>query len=218
MNPMQKLIVITPTSRPENLLPIYKAFQDSESIWLPIDWHIVFDAAVDQQNIDTYTELLKAHNGRIMQIHFHASDKANAVAGHYHRNFVLNRLHEKAKYNVSVMHSDWVYQLDDDNVLHPELLRFLKNEYDLLKATRVIMFDQVFKNGSTRLKVDRSNIKIGFVDTAMMICRLSAIGKTRYDIEDYCADGKFISEVYQANKELTIFYNQPLCYYNYLRP
>lgn len=210
---MDKLIIITPTSRPENLLSIYKNLVETD-IYLSTEWHIVFDAAVDTDTVKKYRETFEAHTARIIKIFIHVSDRSHAVAGHYHRNFVLNKLWlEYPLYSRS-----WIYQLDDDNIIHPDLLRFLRDEHTTLTNVNVFMFDQKLRNGATRLRANRDQVKVGFIDTAMMICRLSAIGSIRYDDEDYCADGKFISEVYEWNKNHTLFFNQPLCYYNYLNP
>lgn len=208
---MEKIIIITPTSRPDNLLAIYKSLVEPE-IYLSVEWHIVFDFAVDKDVIKRYKETFEPHHARFIEIFIHVSDKSHAVAGHYHRNFVLDKLH--AEY--PVLSRSWIYQLDDDNIIHPDLLRFLRDEHTTLTNVNVLMFDQKLRNGATRLRANKDQVKVGFVDTAMMICRLSAIGSIRYDDEDYCADGKFISEVYEWNKNHTLFFNQPFCYYNYL--
>lgn len=213
---MEKIIVITPTSRPENLLAIYKSLVETE-IFLSIEWHIVYDGAIDFDTIKKCQDMLEPHNARTIEIVHHISDRSHAVAGHYHRNFVIDNLMDRACQNPDYGNY-WIYQLDDDNIIHPDLIQFIRNEHELLKETKVFMFDQKLRNGATRLRINREQVKVGFVDTAMMICRLSAIGMIRYDEEDYCADGKFISQVYESNRYYTLFYNQPLCYYNYLRP
>lgn len=212
---MERLIVITPVSRPDNLIKIYKSLAEN-NYPISVDWHIVFDAAYTG-NVDQWKELFAAHEGRSMSIIIHESDQANAVAGHYHRNFVIDKLAVQASYD-NTLQSAWIYHLDDDNIMHSNLLYFLYKEYNLLRYARVLLFDQVMPNGKDRLIVNRDQIKVGFVDTAMMLCRFAAIGSTRFDVEDYCADGKFIASVYKDNYQQTVIYNQPLCYYNYLRP
>jgi hypothetical protein len=208
-----KILVITPVSRPDNLLAIYNSLATNNTTPIEIEWYVVFDLAIKDQ-LKEWEDRIQANGTRNIKVHFYLSDRANCVAGHYHRNFILEILLDKAKGNLGLFDA-WICQLDDDNILHPSLAAFMYSQMHILVTKDVFLFAQILRNGATRLQVTK--IEVGLIDTAMMMARLKAIGTIRYDDQDYCADGHFIKEVCKQSESKTFIYNQPLCYYNYLR-
>jgi hypothetical protein len=118
------LNIITPCSRPENLILI------SESINIPKEnyrWIVVMDFEVIPENISIPDNC---------EIYLHRNSES--IAGHSQRNFALTKINE-----------GHVYSNDDDTVIHPDLwdnIKDLKNDF--------ISFQQLHKNGGVRLNSD----------------------------------------------------------------
>lgn len=158
-------------------------------------------------------------------IHFieykiHHKDRSN-IAGHYSRNFFMevgkNKLNQDsliyASDNDNIDPDSFIYFLDDDNILHPNFFNMVNKLIESEKDG--IVFSQMMKNGNSRLIAGK--IEVGFVDTAMFLLKYSLIGNTRFDESDYCADGKFIKDIYSSNPNKIIIDKEYGCYYNFLR-
>lgn len=196
-----KLIIVTPLSRVNNLPLIYENLL-LNSATLKLHWMIMVDEKIHHeiqriQNAIVSTETL--------QVSVLASPSKNNLAGHGHKNVALEMLGE----------NDWVYFLDDDNIIHPSLLKFI-SENDLFNSCDGIVVAQVWKNGAVRLNVSSDKIKVCHVDTASTVLSMRAIGETRFREGDYVADGYFIEEVYNKNSDKFLLFDIPMCYYNYL--
>lgn len=118
------LNIVTPCSRPENLLTI------SKSINIPREnyrWIVVFDGVSlpDKELIPENCEI------------YTYTDK-NSKVGHAQRNFALKLIKD-----------GHVYFNDDDTIIHPELWENIKSSNE-----DFISFMQQDKNGSIRLKGD----------------------------------------------------------------
>lgn len=123
------LNIITPCSRPENLIKI------SESINIPKEsyrWIIVYDS---EQPIDNS---LTPENG---ECYHHKNN--NSISGNSQRNFAL-----------SLVEGGYVYFNDDDTLLHPDLWDNIKDISDV----DFISFMQNHKNGSLRLMGNNINV------------------------------------------------------------
>lgn len=105
---------------------------------------------------------------------------------------------------------DYVYFLDDDNVLHPALLPRMND----LKPDRMVMFNQVIRNGFERLTSRYKVIEPCHCDTAQFFVPRDLIGDTRW-AHQYAADGIFFKEL--SEKGDVMFLDENLCFYNYLR-
>jgi hypothetical protein len=116
------LNIITPCSRPENLLKI------SESINVPKEhyrWIVVFD--MDKL---PSKELIPEN----CEVHLYREN--GSVVGHAQRNYAL-----------SIINDGHIYFNDDDTLLHSELWENIKDfNFDFLS------FNQLLKNGNPRLK------------------------------------------------------------------
>jgi hypothetical protein len=211
-----KINIITPLSRPENLKAMYVNLLEAAMKGITIHWYLIVDASITGtiiqppgfwlttfRRIATY---LKASELRVTVL----NGQHGAMAGHAHRNMALPFMKNWP---------DWIMSLDDDNVMHPSLPEWLiANEEELELKYSGLIFDQLNKDGSYRLKADPDKISVNHVDTAQYMFRGSIVGDLRFQEDAYNADGIFIEELYRRHRDQFLIVNQPLCYYNYLRP
>jgi len=182
-----KIHIITPCSRPYNLKKLY------ESIDFSCEWWIIFDSKTFQ------FQDFKPKDGIEVEINYGAI--AGGVAGKNQINFALDRIT-----------SGWVYVLDDDNLLHPDLPKFLETFDD--KKYQGLIFSQEVSKGVFRHN-HSGNIKVCQIDQAQFLLKRSLIGDHRY-LNSYEADGMFISKLYRENPGKFIITNEVLSYYNRL--
>lgn len=176
--------IITPCSRPDNLPKLFeslKTFSDK------LVWYIVHDS-LDKRCI------FNNKFNWIKEFSFHLD---GGVAGHAQRNFALD-----------LIESGYVYQLDDDNLLHPYLIPAIE-----LRTERAITFAQIMDKGRIRLG---NSIRQTFIDQAQFILDRTLIGDCRYNPYNYCGDGEFIEELYNKHKDDFVTLSSPLCFYNAL--
>jgi hypothetical protein len=58
---------------------------------------------------------------------------------------------------------------------------------------------------------------MGRNDTAMIITPYNLCKKEEWMLDKYYADGIFIENIYNANKNIHIFVDNDLCYYNKIK-
>lgn len=175
------LYIVTPCSRPENLDTI------AQSIPVNFHWIIVHENDIKLPERDN-TFLLKCDR--------------TGPWGHAGRNFFLN--------NFNLNDDDWVYCLDDDNIIHPNFENIVQQL--LMMDYSIIHWGQLNKNNEIRLIPD---IGIDKIDTACYMIKWKYNKFTRYNDEKYNADGFYAIDCSQNGPILTL--NGSLCYYNYLR-
>jgi len=175
------LHIVTPCSRPENLETI------AQSIPANYNWVIVHENYITLPERDN-TFLLKCDR--------------TGPWGHAARNFFLN--------NFNINDEDWIYFLDDDNIIHPNFENVAQQL--LMSDYSIIHWGQLHKNNEIRLIPD---IGIDKIDTACYMVRWQYNKLTRYNDEKYNADGLYAIDCSQNGPVLTL--NDYLCYYNYLR-
>lgn len=187
-----KFRIVTPCSRPENLLPIYQSIQGYKSKSThDVEWIIVFDRPIPEHLPDLGDTV-------ILWIDL----KGKSVVGHQQRNLALDAYTD-----------GYIYFLDDDNILHPNF-----HLIEPFLRENVLILDQSNKKGK-RVRVARQrNIRVGKIDTAQYIVYRPLVKNERFLLV-YEADGMFISELYNFCYEKFLYLNTPqgLCYYNYLR-
>lgn len=154
------LNIITPCSRPENLLTI------SKSINIPKEnyrWIVVFD----MDELPSY-ELIPLN----CETHLHRNKLS--IVGHSQRNYAL-----------SLINNGYVYSNDDDTIIHPELwdnIKDLDNDF--------ISFSQNYKNGTLHVKGDVINVGYidshNFI-VKMDIIGDTRFEITKYDADGYFA-------------------------------
>lgn len=203
----RKLHIITPTSRIQNLDLIYKSISQCKNYESDIDvtWWIVLDQILYKEYKDIQHKYEKLDNN--LTVNVVLSNKENAIAGHAHRNIILNLL------SILKNKDQWVYFLDDDNLLHEKFYEFFANR-KLIEHYDGIIFSQIHPNGQMRLTAEEDKIKVCHVDTAMFLFNLAILDDLRFVETDYCADGIFIEELYKRHKKRFRVIPDILAYYN----
>lgn len=177
--------IITPCTRVENL-PIMQ-----QSIPLECTWTIVLDSSVP-----------KMPEGGGLRATIYRSP----YTGHWgnpNRNFALDQM----KFD----DLDWIYILDDDNIIHPEWYKNVKDlNHPVLTA---VAWGQVWQNGSVRLHPPFIP-RVGAIDTSCYMVRGHVMKRERYAM-NYEADGMMAERAYTYGSYYCL--NEYLGYYNYLR-
>lgn len=111
----------------------------------------------------------------------------------WHVRFDLAREHvggQKLKNDMLDQIGDgWVYFLDDDTVMHPDLLRVLAEN---VRADAVVVSQQ--RSDGPVLRAASTNLRVGFVDIGQAVLRRDLIGNARIPTT-YVGDGVFLSEL-----------------------
>jgi hypothetical protein len=193
--------IVTPSSRPENLDVISASLRELQTLnpQFQLRWYVVFDPAKwlfvpPSRPVDSG-----------VPFHFAAmGHQPENIAGGALRNIALNHIRE-----------GWVYFLDDDNLIKPELLEWLagKDSTD----TVGYVFDQVEKSGDPRLIADRNGVRNSNIDTGQFILQREAIGSTRFLEDRYDSDFFLFDEIFKRCGDRIEFVNLPLTTYNVLR-
>ena len=181
-----KLTIITPSCRPNNL----KHLMDSIDFNYINEWIIVYDA-------DKVFNLEKQFNNPKINEYFCKFDGL-CVAGNPMRNYGLLQIKNQ---------DTFVYYLDDDNIIHPDLYKLL----NVVKKDFFYTFNQI--NGPMHFG---NNINIGYIDTAMFLIDYNLIKNIKWKDNIYHADGIFIMDIYNLYPDKWIYANNINCYYNFL--
>ena len=129
--------------------------------------------------------------------------QGHSIAGNIQRNYALDLIGDT-----------YVYFLDDDTIMHPDMSEFLKT----VEPNHIYTFDQQ-RNAkefpfTDTLKGD--TIEMFRIDTAMFLIDSSLIQDIRWSVDEYTADAIFITECYSTHPESWIYVDRVLSYYNYL--
>ena len=183
-----KLTIITPCYRIQNLLKIQKSI-DFEYIH---EWIIVYDGT----KINDLPNLFQ--NDKIKEY----ICKGDGIEGNDQRNYGIKQIQNEDTY---------IYFLDDDNIIHPGLYTLL----DKITDVQLYTFN-LYKLKEPCHLLYGTDIRVGGIDTAMFLCHYSLI-KGLFWIKDvYGADGYYIKECVEKNRDKHIFVNETLCYHNAL--
>ena len=198
--------ILTRCTRTNNLLKIKDSIFKS-IIWpfTETRWHILFDtSSLKDINVDI---LEKLQNDNII-LRFYKGSK-----GDYASN--LNK-------EIDTINSDeWIYVLDDDNILHENFYSEVDKIHKLDPNAKGIIFSQRISSkdfsGLDIRKASVKNIKVGSIDNAQFLLRKDIIGDVRYRLNEYKCDGYFIEEVYNKHPELFSINDIEMCYYNHIQ-
>jgi len=146
------------------------------------EWIIVYDGTKIKQNPELFTD------PKIKEFVF----EGDGISGNPQRNHALTKVNNQ---------DTILYYLDDDNIVHPDLYNLLK----IIDNTKLYTFNQL-----DRLK--GNNVRIGAIDTAMVLVPYSICKDELWIPSRYDADGYYISVCY--SKCDSIFVDNDLCYYN----
>lgn len=180
-----KLTLITPSYRVNNLLEIKKSI-NFEYIE---EWIIVYDGSkiIDNPNLFKNQE-----NNKIKEYVYKCEN--GGVSGNPQRNYALSKITNP---------STLLYYLDDDNIIHPNLYKLL----NIINNNNIYSFNQY-----NRIKGD--NIRPLCIDTAMLIIPYNLCKNVRWILNDYNADGFYLKECYDESKNIHIYVDNDLCFYN----
>lgn len=110
---------------------------------------------------------------------------------------------------LEITEDGFIYFLDDDNIIHPEFW----NIFDTVESDKFYTFNCVAAiNGSI---LYGNQCRYGTIDTSMYLVPRKIIGDIRWNNE-YGADGIFIEDIYEKNKDKLCYINKVAAYYNYI--
>lgn len=181
----KKLTIITPSIRPSNLFKL----KDSIDFDYVNEWIIVYDGSKINKNPNLF---INENNPKIKEYIF----KGEGISGNPQRNFALNNVQNEDTY---------IYFLDDDNLMHSDLYKFL----NIIDDEKIYTFNQ-----ANRLK--GNSIDLGGVDAAMFLVDYKFCKKIKWKLGEYAADYYFIHDCYLANKKQWIWVDNTFSYYNSL--
>jgi len=183
----QKVFIVTPSRRPFNLEFI------SGTVPQECEWVVVLDKTVTNKHT--------VENATVI----HSQD--TGLWGNPNRNIGLEYI--KNKLNPS--DNDWVYILDDDNVIHPEWWSNIQSH--LNTDASIITWGQVWANNEPR--TEPTDIpKIATIDTSQYMVRWDVAKNLRFE-SIYEADGIYAEEASKQGSVRKL--DQYLGYYNFLR-
>jgi len=166
------LNVVTPCSRPENLIAVYNSMWAGHIPGFELRWIVIADA--DEVVPNKY---FRVRYGSIETVLGHL---AQPSTGHAQMNLALDHY----------VKPGWVYRLDDDNLMHPDFidvfLSYAKRGY----------YGMAF--GQIRAKDGYVAPDLKHIDSGQFVLHTTLIGETRWGLH-YTADGEFFREVYAKN-------------------
>ena len=184
-----KITIITPCSRSHNLPMLYESIKfDNINKWI-----IVYDTTVNSYRPSFI------HNKQIVEIDCNSS--LNGVVGNTQRNYGLSFVED----------DNYIYFLDDDNIIHPDFWKITKE----LEADTIHTFDQHRRDIHGPVLLG-NQIKLTYIDTAMFIIHKNMIGDIKWREDMYDADGIFITELFYTGKYKHKYFQNYYCYYNYI--
>jgi hypothetical protein len=181
-----KITIITPSYRIDN---IYKLKQSIDFNYLH-EWIIVYDGNKIPENPNLF--LNDNEENKIKE--YVCNDIG--ISGNPQRNFALSNLRFDDTY---------LYFLDDDNIIHPDLYKLL----DIIDNDKIYTFNQ-----KDRIKGDKFGI--GMIDSAMVLIKYNKCKTARWSPNIYDADGLYILENFLNNRDNWVYVDNCLCYYNKL--
>jgi hypothetical protein len=128
-----------------------------------------------------------------------------SISGNAQRNYALDQITNK---------DTNIYFLDDDNIIHPDLYKLL----DVIEENKIYTFNQK-RPKDIYPYVDLlkgNNVDLFKIDTAMFLIDYRLCRNMNWIVDKYNADGYYIKECYEKNKDSHIYVDNELSYYNNL--
>ena len=153
------------------------------------EWIIVYDGSKIQENPNVFGN---ENNDKIKEYIY----EGEGISGNPQRNFALTKITNT---------DTFIYYLDDDNSIHPSLYKLL----NVVDKNKMYTFNQV-----NRCK--GYNVYLCGIDTAMCLIHYNLCKNIIWIHDRYDADGYYIVECYNQNRDNHICIDNDLCYYNTL--
>ena len=138
------------------------------------------------------------------------------VQTEWHQLFDLDREHvggQALKNQMLDEVSDgWIMVLDDDTILHPKLLKRLRDVVN--DGVKAVVVSQEHDGGNVRHAAP-ANAQLGRIDCGQVIIRREMIGNERIPLS-YDGDGRFLEKLLRGQNGV-LYLDEPLSYYNALR-
>ena len=198
------VVTITPCSRPQNIAKLLKSVEEAQK---NNDCIVTSIVVYDGEDL---TDVFNVENDAVNVV-FIAHKDQDSRYGNAQRNEGIRFITEE----LSLPSDTVVYFLDDDNIMHKDLI--LELTHDKYSVYNAFSFPQHlrktnFKTG-VRLK-PTTEPKVGTVDSANFAVRLSLIGDTRWVLDRYEADGLFFEELSKKTEYNPVVIEKELAYYN----
>jgi hypothetical protein len=194
------ITIITPSYRVNNLLKL----KDSIDFNYVDEWIIVYDGNKITENPKLFENLAENKNNQTLKkIREFVFKDENGISGNPQRNFALKQITKENTY---------LYYLDDDNLIHPNLYKLL----DIIDNKKIYTFNQKRPN-NVYPYVDLlkgNNIELFKIDTAMFLIDYRLCKNVNWILDKYNADGYYIKECYEKNIHSHIYIDNELSYYN----
>jgi hypothetical protein len=188
---MKKLNIITPCTRPQNLLKIHESIFENVPSDLDVTWWVVPDFS---KPFEIELPGTKFHT-------FYTYGKG--VVGHDQRNYALTYFPLEGH----------VKFLDDDNILHPN---YYEEVAPYIGTDKIIIVDQYLRDNTKRLEARPENVFPNHIDCDQYTFPITSVEYTTVPLV-YNGDGIFITMLYAKCKDRFVYINQPASYYNFLR-
>ena len=192
-----KITIITPSYRLNNL----QQLKESINFDYVDEWIIVYDGNKITENPKLFEN--QAENKTFQKIREFVFKDENGISGNPQRNFALKQINKENTY---------LYYLDDDNLIHPNLYKLL----DIIDNKKIYTFNQKRPN-NVYPYVDLlkgNNIELFKIDTAMFLIDYRLCKNINWILDKYNADGYYIKECYEKNMQSHIYIDNELSYYN----
>lgn len=176
----QKITIITPSCRPEKLQRVKESIPFS----YVHEWIIVYDG----EKVSGNPEQFKG-NDKIKEYIC-----KGGISGNPQRNYALDRVSNEHTY---------LYFLNDDNLLHPDLYKLL----NIVDDSCIYTFNSLNYHSGKEVEVNK-------IDSAMFLVARSLCKDIRWDNDKYNADGHYIVECVKRNTDKLVFVDNVLSYYN----
>jgi hypothetical protein len=115
---------------------------------------------------------------------------------------------------LSLVTREFVYYLDDDNIVHPSFATTFRAH---ASPERALVVNQVHADGTRRLKA-RPPILVGGIDTAQVVLPRAMATERKWFVTAPFADGIYFSQIYDAHGARFVFLDEDAAYYNFLDP
>jgi hypothetical protein len=182
------LTIITPCIKQENLDTIKNSIDFTKNLL----WIIIYDTT-NKKFEHKYNDVPKI-------VEYDYSD-TTGTSGNPQRNFGLDKVK-----------NGFIYFLDDDNLVHPDLYTIINT----LEDNKIYTFNQdrpedifPFTNNLKGNKIELCKI-----DSAMFLIDFKLCKDVRWNPYKYFSDGIYISEIYSQHKNKWVYIDQTLSYYN----
>jgi len=192
-----RLSIITPCSRPYNLPTIYKSILDLKTD--NVEWIVVFDGESVDKRILMYEQNIP------IKLYNKVREIGDPMGG------MLR--------NIGIEHADgdYLYYLDDDNIIHPKLYdricRYMDYNY-----SKLIIFNQYSSKFTRRINTLNINcIRNGYLDTAQFVVPKKC--KTRWikNVKRFEEIPYILNIIDEIGVDNVIWVDRLYTYRNYLR-